>query len=184
MSTLHITGIQWSSHNKGVVLPLRGPRNYARCDQGIDVTRTLTSHRILLAASMQVKPWCDKGIDNAFLCRSGKKAANLINVVIVSDICFSMSRCLSMQTLRHWTQSEAVIVAIPTRITLLFTIASADLGTIGRYCVLSSFMNIEFRAIQTFTSSKQSSICLTAAINTEWFKSKWAYTLMGLSVCL
>ena len=35
------------------------------------------------------------------------------------------------------------------------------------------FLHTEFRAIQTFTSSKQSFICSIAATNEEWFKSKW-----------
>ena len=49
-----------------------------------------------------------------------------------------------MKTLRFRTHHEAVIVETPTRITLLSTSAAADLGAIGRYCVLPSFIHIEF----------------------------------------
>ena len=41
-----------------------------------------------------------------------------------------------MKTPRFRTHREAVIVVTPTRITLPSSSAAADLGTIGRYCIL------------------------------------------------
>ena len=62
-------------------------------------------------------------------------------------VCFFISRLLSMKTPRFRTHREAVIVETPARITLPLTSAAVDLGTVGRYRVLPSFVRIEFHAI-------------------------------------
>ena len=52
-----------------------------------------------------------------------------------------------MKTPIFRTHREAVIVETPTQITLPSTSAAADVGAVGRYCVLPSFIHIEFHVI-------------------------------------